>query len=245
MVSPPAPPRASENKILAALGDSGTPHFASGLARVELAQGEVVCEPYARVEHVYFPETAVLSMLATMEDGSTAEVGPVGEEGMFGLAVFFGGGVSPARVLVHVAGTAMRLGADALRGELGSGRSRLAPLLLRYTELLLDMTSQSSACNKLHTLEQQLARWLLAMHDYVGEDELLLTHELISLTLGVRRAGVTEAAGGFRRAGLIAYHRGHIKILDRRGLEAMTCECYRVIRDYYDRLYSDLPKLAA
>jgi CRP-like cAMP-binding protein len=184
-------------------------------------------------------------MLATMENGSTAEVGPIGEEGMFGLPVFFGGSVSPARVLVHIAGTAMRLSADALRDELRPGRSRLAPLLFRYTELLLDMTAQSSACNKLHTLEQQLARWLLAMHDYVGEDELRLTHELMSLTLGVRRAGVTEAAGGFRRAGVIDYHRGHIKILDLQGLEAMTCECYRVIKDHYERLYSDLAKLAA
>ncbi len=244
MGSPTTTPSISENKILAALGGSGTPQLCSGLARVELAQGEVVCEPGTPVEYIYFPETAVFSMLATMEDGSTVEVGPVGEEGMFGLPIFFGGGISPTRVLVHVGGTAIRLGADALREELRFGQSSLTRLLLRYTEMLLDMTSQSSACNKLHTLEQQLARWLLAMHDYVRADELVLTHELMALTLGVRRAGVTEAAGGFKRAGVITYHRGHIQILDRQGLEAMTCECYRVIRDYYERLYADLPKLA-
>ena len=242
MQSPPVPQHADENKILAALGD--VPHFCSQLERVSLTQGETIYELGDKIEYVYFPETAVFSMLATMEDGSTVEVGPVGDEGMVGLNIFFGANLSATRVIVHAAGSAMRLKANVLRQELQAERSAISRLLLRYTRMLLAMTSQTSACNKLHPLKKQLARWLLTMQDYMRADELLLTHELMALTLGVRRAGVTEAAGDLKDSGLIEYQRGHIYILDRQGIQAVSCECYEVIKDEYDQLYADLHRLA-
>ena len=239
MLSPSPPHRSSENKILAAPGNLVS---SDSLERVSLAQGEVIYEADAPIGHVYFPETAVFSMLAVMEDGATVEVGPVGDEGMAGLSVFFGAPSSPTRVIVHVAGSAMRLKADVFRDELRAEASALPRLLLRYTQMLLAMTCQSGACYKLHQLGQQLARWLLMMHDYVGKNDLLLTQDLMSLTLGVRRAGITEAAVDFKRKGLIDYSRGHIQILDRQGLEARACECYQVIKDEYELLYTALSR---
>jgi CRP-like cAMP-binding protein len=229
------------NRILASLNATDYQHFLSQLEQVTLSQGEVVYEPGDRIDYVYFPETAVFSMLCTMEDGDTAEVGPVGREGLVGLNVFFGADATPTQLVAHVAGTVMRVRAEQFRQELRSERSALPHLLFRYTQMLLAMTGQCSACNKLHSLEQHLGRWLLMMHDYV-HDELLLTHDLISLTLGVRRAGISESSSAFKREGLIDYHRGHIKILNRGGLEAKACECYGVIRDEYERLYQDLSK---
>lgn len=245
MTSPPTTARRpGDNKILAALGGSDLQRLSSQLERVSLGLGQVVHEPQAQIDYVYFPETAVFSMLATMEDGDTVEVGPVGDEGMVGLRVFLGADTARYRVLVHVAGTAVRMRANAFREELSAGASPLPGLLTRYTQMLLAMTGQSAACNKLHRLDQQLARWLMMIHDYVG-DELLLTHELISLTLGVRRAGVSDAANDMKDAGLIDYQRGRIRILDRGGLEGMACECYRAIKEEYDRLYEDLLRLSA
>jgi CRP-like cAMP-binding protein len=209
------------------------------MERVTLSQGEVVYDVGDHIDYVYFPETAVFSMLCTMEDGATVEVGPVGREGLVGLNIFFGADTTPTQLIVHVSGTAMRTGAEAFRRELRSEKSAMSHLLFRYTQMLLAMTGQASACNKLHSMEQHLARWLLMMHDYTG-DELLLTHELIALTLGVRRAGISGVSMQFKEAGLIDYRRGHIKILDRGGLEARACECYRVIREEYERLYEDL-----
>ncbi len=237
------PTHSTQSEILAALNAADYQHFLSQLERVTLAQGQVVYEPGDQIDYVYFPETAVFSMLCIMEDGDTAEVGPVGNEGLVGLSLFFGADTSPTQLVVHVAGTARRVSAGLFKQELRSERSALPHLLFRYTQMLLAMTGQSSACNKLHTLEQQLAKWLLMMHDYVG-DELLLTHELISLTLGVRRAGISGSSMDFKNAGLIDYKRGHIQILNRQGLEAKSCECYRVIRDEYDRLSADLAKTA-
>jgi CRP-like cAMP-binding protein len=238
-----APRRSTENKILAALNNAASQQSSSQLERISLAQGKVIYEPETEMNYVYFPETAVFSMLCTMHDGSTVEVGPVGDEGLVGLRLFLGADTSFARVIVHMAGSAMRMRADVLRKELRASTSVMPRLLLRYTQMLLAMTSQSSACNKLHSLEQQLARWLLMMSDYVG-DELLLTHELISLTLGVRRAGISDTAMEFKKAGIINYHRGHIKMLDRLALKKKSCECYRSIKDEYDRLYAELPRLA-
>jgi CRP-like cAMP-binding protein len=239
MSSPHPPPRLTDNKILAALNSTAYQDLLSQLEHVSLPQGEIIYEPGDEIDYVYFPETAVFSMLCTMEDGDTVEVGPVGHEGMVGLNVFFGATTTPTQLIVHVAGTVRRIGARAFRRELRSERRALPHLLFRYTQMLLSMTGQCSACNKLHSLEQHLAKWLLMMHDYVG-DELLLTHELISLTLGVRRAGITGASLHLKEAGLINYRRGHIQILDRSGLEAKTCECYKVIRREYERLYEDL-----
>lgn len=239
MTTPPQLSRSPENQILAALNSTDYQHFLSQLEQVTFAQSDVLYEPGDKVDYVYFPVTAVFSMLCTMADGNTAEVGPVGREGMLGLNIFFGTDITPTQLVVHVAGTALRLRAELFKQELRSERSVIPQLLFRYTQMLLAMTGQSSACNKLHSLEQQLGRWLLMMHDYVS-DELLLTHDLIALTLGVRRAGISESASQFKNEGLIDYQRGHIQILNRRGLEAKACECYGVVRDEYERLYADL-----
>ena len=239
MLSSPQLSPSTGNKILAALNSTDYQHFLSQLEQVTLAQGDVVYEPGDKIDYVYFPETAVFSMLCTMENGDTAEVGPVGREGLVGLNVFFGSDTTPTQLVVHVAGTVRRVRAELFKQELLSERPAMAHLLFRYTQMLLAMTGQSSACNKLHSLEQHLGTWLLMMHDYVG-DELLLTHDLIALTLGVRRAGISEASAEFKNEGLIDYNRGRIQILNRRGLKAKACECYPVIKIEYDRLYADL-----
>lgn len=242
MSTPSSQPRSNGNRILAVLHSAQYQTLLSRLERVSFSQGEIIYEAGDRIDFVYFPETAVFSMLCTMQNGDTVEVGPVGREGMAGLNVFFGSKISPTRLVVHVAGSAMKISAEVFRKELNSEGSDLPHLLFRYTQMLLAMTGQSSACNKLHSLEQQLARWLLLMHDYVG-DELLLTQELISLTLGVRRAGITGAALYLKSAGMIDYQRGHIQILDRQGVMTMACECYQVIKDEYELLYADLLEL--
>jgi CRP-like cAMP-binding protein len=212
----PPPSRPNNNKILAA-----------------------IYEAEGAIGYVYFPETAVFSMLSTMEDGRTVEVGPVGNEGLVGLRVFLGAEKSLDQVIVHIAGDAKRMRVSHFKRTGAIEGSSMADKLLRYTQMLLAMTAQSGACNKLHTTEQQLARWLLMMRDYVG-DELALTHDLIALTLGVRRAGVSEAANGFRNAGVIDYRRGHMQIIDQRGLEAIACECYAAVKKEYDALYEYL-----
>ncbi len=227
------------NKILASIGDAAYPDFFSQLESVSLDQGEVIYEAESTIDYIYFPETAVFSMLSTMEDGRTVEVGPVGNEGLVGLRIFLGAEESLDQVIVHVAGDAKRMRASLFKQTGFIEAGPMAEKLQRYTQMLLAMTARSGACNKLHNTEQQLARWLLMMRDYAG-DELALTHDLIALTLGVRRAGVTEAANGFRKAGVIDYRRGHIQIVDQRGLEAMACECYAAVKKEYDALYAYL-----
>jgi len=244
MTSPPQLSRSPGNRILAALGEAGYQDFLSQLEQVTFAQGNILFEPGDKIDYVYFPETAVFSMLCTMADGDTTEVGPVGREGVVGLNLFFGTDITPTQLVAHVAGTALRVRAGLFKQELSSERRLMPHLLFRYTQMLLAMTGQASACNKLHSLEQQLARWLLMMHDYVS-DELLLTHDLIALTLGVRRAGISESASQFKNEGLIDYQRGRIQILNRQGLDGKACECYRVIRDEYDRLYGDLARITS
>jgi CRP-like cAMP-binding protein len=241
MISPPRNSHSTENQILATLNKTEYQHFFSQLERLTLRQGAIVYEADSPINYVYFPETAVFSMLATMEDGRTVEIGPIGREGLVGLRVFLGADTTADRVIVHVAGDTMRLRATALKAELSTNRSALSKKLIRYTGMLLAMTGRSSACNKLHSLEQQLARWLLTMSDYVGND-LRLTHDLIALTLGVRRAGVTEAANSLRNSQLIDYRRNHIQVIDRQKLQAVTCECYQIIKEEYDDLYADLSK---
>jgi len=240
MIRVPPPSGPNRNRILAALNEEEYQDLFSQLEPVSLAQGEVVCEAESAINYVYFPQTAVFSMLSTMEDGRTVEVGPVGHEGVVGLRVFLGAEVSLDQVIVHVAGEAWRLRASVLKAAADERRA-ISDKLLRYTQMLLAMTARSGACNKLHSTEQQLARWLLTMSDYVGED-LALTHDLIALTLGVRRAGVTEAANGFRNSGVIDYRRGHIQIVDRGGLEVIACECYPVVKKEYEQLYADLSR---
>jgi CRP-like cAMP-binding protein len=185
--------------------------------------------------HVYFPTTAIVSMLYIMENGETAEIGVVGNEGVVGIALFMGGDTAPNRAIVQSAGAAFRMKADALRSEFIRA-GEFQRLLLRYTQALITQISQTAVCNRLHPIEQQLCRWLLLSHDRLQSDELRMTQEMIANMLGVRREGVTYAAGHLQAEGLIKYARGRITILDREGLEATVCECYQVVKDEYDRL---------
>ena len=239
MIPSSQPSHSTQNHILASLDKTDHQHLFSRFERVSLSLGELVYDANDFINYVYFPETAVFSMLATMEDGRTVEVGPVGKEGLVGLRIALGAETTLDRVIIHIAGNALRLKASVLKAELAAGRTALLHNILRYTRMLLAMTGRTSACNKLHSVEQQLARWLLMMNDYVG-DELRLTHDLMALTLGVRRAGITIAASSFREIGAIDYRRGNIHVVDRKALEAVACECYQVIKQEYDELYANL-----
>jgi CRP-like cAMP-binding protein len=225
----------TKNRLLAALPPEEYGRILPHLGHVSFALGEVVYESGGRMEHIYFPTTAIVSLLYTMENGSSAEMGVAGNEGLVGIALFMGGDTTPNRAVVQGAGGAVRMKAGLLRDEFGRG-GPFQRLLLRYTQALITQMSQTAVCNRLHTLEQQLCRWLLLMRDRLDSDELVMTQELIANMLGVRREGVTVAAGRLQEQGLISYVRGRIQLLDRRGLEATVCECYRVVRDEYDRL---------
>jgi CRP-like cAMP-binding protein len=205
------------------------------LEPVSFKLGEVIYESGGQMSHIYFPTTSIISLLYLMENGASAEIGVIGNEGVLGIALFMGGETVPNRAVVQSAGAASRLKAEALQIEFArSGTFQRA--LLRYTQALISQISQTAVCNRLHSVEQQLCRWLLLSHDRLESDELIMTQELIANMLGVRREGVTHAARRLQEHGLISYVRGHIKILDRAGLEAAVCECYRVVRDEYDRL---------
>jgi CRP-like cAMP-binding protein len=195
----------------------------------------VVYEPGQRMNYAYFPTSAVVSLIYTMEDADTAEMGLVGNEGVIGITLFLGGDTTPNQAVVQVAGGALRMGAEAMRAEFERGGPFQAALL-SYTQALLTQVSQSAACNRLHPIEQRFARWLLMIRDRLPSDEVHMTHESLGHVLAVRREGVTLAARHLLEAGLIRYHHGHITIVDRRGLEAAACECYRVVKDEFDRL---------
>jgi CRP-like cAMP-binding protein len=224
-----------ENRLLAALPQEEYERLRPHLEPVSFDLGEVVYESGEHLDHVYFPTTAIISLLYLMEDGSSAEMGLAGNEGVVGIALFMGGGTMPNRAVVQSAGGAIRLKAKALQTEFALG-SKFQYLLLRYTQALITQISQTAVCNRLHSVEQQLSRWLLLSHDRVQADELIMTQELIADMLGVRREGVTVAAGRLQDAGAISYVRGHIQILDRQKLEAIACECYKVVKDEFDRL---------
>lgn len=226
-----------KNNLLAALVNREYQHLLPQLQRVELSLAEVIYDAESQVQYVYFPETAVVSLLSTLENGATSEVGLIGREGMVGLSIFLGGTISHDQAVVQVAGTALRMRPSVLREELHLG-SPLQLLLLRYTQSFLALVTQSVVCSQHHTVNQRLARWLLMMHDYVESNELQLTHELIAGMMGVRRAGVSTAVGGLKGAGLIKTSRGRITILDRRGLEACSCECYAIIREEFNSLHA-------
>jgi CRP-like cAMP-binding protein len=205
------------------------------LGHVSFALGEVVYESGGRMSYVYFPATAIISLLYMMENGSSAEMGMVGNEGLVGIALFMGGNTMPNRAVVQSAGGAFRMRAKVLQDEFARGGA-FQSLLLRYTQALITQMSQTAVCNRLHEIEQQLCRWLLHSRDRLDSDELVMTQELIANMLGVRREGVTAAAGRLQEQGLISYVRGRIQIIDRGGLEARVCECYRVVKDEFDRL---------
>ncbi|HEY2961443.1 MAG TPA: Crp/Fnr family transcriptional regulator [Pyrinomonadaceae bacterium] len=224
-----------ENRLLAALPRVEYERLLPNLQQVSLSLGEVVYEFAGRLDYVFFPTTSIISLLYTMENGASAEMGLTGNDGVVGIALFMGGGTMPNRAVVQSAGAAIRMKAKVLQDEFALG-GKFQRLLLRYTQALITQISQTAVCNRLHSVEQQLCRWLLLSHDRVKADELIMTQELIADMLGVRREGVTVAAGHLQDVGAISYVRGHIKILDRKKLEETVCECYRVVKGEFDRL---------
>ena len=224
-----------KNALLAAMSGEELSRLADELETVELPLGEVLHEAGGKLSHVYFPVTAVVSLLCLLENGATTEIAVVGKEGVVGIALFMGGGSTPSRAVVQSAGQAFRLCAEHLMTEF-SQSAQLRQLLLRYTQALITQMAQTGACNRHHSLDQRLCYWLLMSLDRLQGSELIMTQELIANMLGVRREGVTEAAGNLQRAGLIRYQRGHIVVLDRLGIERRACECYRLVRGEYDRL---------
>jgi CRP-like cAMP-binding protein len=223
------------NHLLSALPAADWARWEPQLEWVQLPLGHVMYESGRVLSHVYFPTTAIISLLYVMEDGDSAEIAVVGNEGVVGISLFMGGESTPSRAVVQSAGEGFRLRAKAVKDEF----ERPGPvmhLLLRYTQALITQMAQTAVCNRHHALDQQLCRWLLLSLDRLGGNELVMTQELIANMLGVRREGVTEAAQRLQKLGLISYMRGHITVLDRPGLEARTCECYAVVKKEYDRL---------
>ncbi len=221
--------------MLASLPDAEWQRWRPHLELFDLALGDVLYESGAQQTHVYFPTTAIVSLLSVMENGASAEIAVVGNEGLVGVSLFMGGGSTPSRGVVQSGGQALRLEAQTLREEFERSGPVLH-LLLRYTQALITQMAQTAVCNRHHTLDQQLCRWLLLSLDRIGGDELCMTQELIANMLGVRREGVTEAALKLQRSGLIRYARGRITVLDRAGMEQRSCECYRVVKKEYERL---------
>jgi CRP-like cAMP-binding protein len=229
------PPTPHQNHLLEALPAGDFERLASHLELVPMPLGEVLYESGSRLQYVYFPTTCIISLLYVMEDGASAEIAIVGNEGVLGISLFMGGDTTPSRALVQSGGHGYRLKAGHLKDEF----ARFGPtmhLLLRYTQALITQMAQTAVCNRHHSVDQQLCRWLLLSLDRLSTNELSMTQELIANMLGVRREGVTEAAGNLQDAGLIRYRRGKITVLDRAGLEARACECYQVVKTEFDRL---------
>ncbi len=238
--SKPGAPDPQGNGIIASLPAADLKRWESHLEPVAMSLGQVLYEPGATVNHAYFPTTAVVSLLYVTESGASAEVAAVGREGIVGISLFMGGGSTPSRAVVQSAGEGFRMPGAVLREEFSqSGTVRLA--LLKYTQALIAQMAQIAVCNRHHTIDQQLCRWLLLSLDRRPGNELIVTQEMIAHMLGVRREGVTEAALALQRAGLISYRRGHITVLDRFAVEKRSCECYGVVRAEYDRLLPDEP----
>jgi CRP-like cAMP-binding protein len=229
-----------QNHLLAALPTSEFERLAPQLELVPLKLGEVLYESGGQLKHVYFPTDSIVSLLYVMQDGASAEIAVVGNEGILGISLFMGGETTPSRAVVQSEGHGYRLPAQNLKREFNRS-GPMMHLLLRYTQALITQMSQTAVCNRHHSVDQQLCRWLLLSLDRLPSDELTMTQELISNMLGVRREGVTEAAGRLRDAGIIDYSRGHIKVKDRRKLEQKVCECYAVVKKEFDRLLSDIP----
>jgi len=228
-----------QNHLLAALPKPEYQRLFPHLELVLLPLGEALYESGDRLIHVQFPTTAIVSLLYVMENGASAEIAVVGNEGIVGIALFMGGETMPNRAVVQSAGNAYRLPGQLLKEEFNRGGA-VQHLLLRYTLAMLTQMAQTAVCNRHHTVDQQLCRWLLLSLDRLPSNELSMTQELIANMLGVRREGVTEAVGKLQRAGLIDHDRGRITVLDRQGLEARVCECYNVVRQEFRRLLPDL-----
>ncbi|GAB7544603.1 Crp/Fnr family transcriptional regulator [Cupriavidus sp. CuC1] len=230
---------ARANHLLAVLPEEEWARLAPLLVLVDLPLGQVIYESGDRLNHVYFPTTSIISLLYVMENGASAEIAIVGNEGMVGIALFMGGETTPSRAIVQSAGTAYRLDSAAMKAEFNRA-GPMQRLLLRYTQALITQMAQTAVCNRHHSIEQQLCRWLLLSMDRLPSNKLKMTQELIANMLGVRRSGVTEAALKLQNASLIRYHHGHIEVLDRPGLEQRVCECYAVVKRECDRLLPDL-----
>jgi CRP-like cAMP-binding protein len=234
-----------QNHLLAALSEAEYQRIFPHLERIAMPLGTVLYESGNELCYAYFPTNCIVSLLYVMESGAPAEIAMVGNDGIIGVSIFMGGGTMPNQAVVRNAGFAYRLRTHQLMGEFnrsgGRRKGTLRDLLLRYTQVLITQIAQTAVCNRHHFLDQQLCRWLLLSLDRLGSNNLIITQELIAHMLGVRREGVTQAAGKLQQAGLIDYSRGHITVLDRPGLEARVCECYQVVKTEFDRLLPYLP----
>ena len=230
--------RPGQNHLLAVLPEVEFARLAAHLELVTLRLGEMLYDPGTQLQHAYFPTTAIVSLHYVLDSGATAESAGVGNEGMVGIALFMGGGTTASSAVVLTAGHAYRLAGNLLQGEFGRA-GLLQRVLLRYTQALMAQISQAAVCNRHHSVEQQLCRWLLLTLDRAPLRELVMTQELVASMLGVRREGITAAAGNLQRAGLIRYRRGHISVLERPGLESRACECYGVVAKELSRLLPD------
>ena len=236
MTSPHSP---NQNHLLAALPTAEYEPLVANLELVPLLLGQMLYEPDMQLQHAYFPTTSIVSLHYVMESGASAETAGVGNEGVVGISLFMGGDTTPSSAVVQTAGHAYRLERRKLK-QVFDQAGLFQKVLLRYTQALMTQMAQTAVCNRHHSLEQQLCRWLLLTIDRLPGNELVMTQELVASMLGVRREGITEAAGNLQRAGLISYRRGHIAVLDRKGLEKHACECYAVVKKEIDRLLSDV-----
>jgi len=236
MSSPHSP---NQNHLLAALPAAEFGPLAAHLELVPMPLGEILYEPGAQMEYAYFPTTSIVSLHYVMESGASAETAGVGNEGVVGISLFMGGDTTPSSAVVQTAGHAYRLEGRLLKQEFNRA-GLMQHLMLRYTQALITQMTQTAACNRHHSVEQQLCRWLLLTLDRMPTNELIMTQELVASMLGVRREGITEAAGKLQHAGFIRYRRGHIAVLERSGLEARACECYAVVKKELSRLLSDV-----
>ena len=235
----PLPHNPNRNHLLAALPAAEFERLAPHLELVAMRLGETIYEPGGRLQHVYFPTTAIVSLLYIMESGASAEMAGVGNEGVLGISLFMGGDTTPSSAVVQTAGHCYRLEARLLKEEFNRA-ALVQKLLLRYTQALVTQMTQTAACNRHHSIEQQLCRWLLLTMDRLPLSELIMTQELVAGAFGVRRESISEAAGKLKRAGLIRYRRGHISVFERSGLEAGACECYAVVKKEFGRLLADV-----
>jgi CRP-like cAMP-binding protein len=229
----------SQNQLLAALPAAEFERLAGYLERVPMRLGEMLYEPGEQLQHAYFPVSSIVSLHYVMATGASASVAGVGNEGMVGISLFMGGDTTPSSAVVQTGGHAYRLERRRLKQEFERSGA-LQRLLLRYTQALMTQMTQTAVCNRHHSVEQQLCRWLLVTLDRIPSGEIVMTQELVAGMLGVRREGITEAAGRLQDAGVIRYRRGHIAVLERAGLETRSCECYDVVRKEFARLLSDV-----
>ena len=232
---------AAQNKLLALLPADVDKRIEPAFETVSIRLKEVLYEADEPIRHVHFPLSGVMSLVMTMNDGGSIEVGTIGNEGMVGLPVFLGVDKSPTRAFAQVPGDVIRMPAEDFRKEIAAPDGILHRLIGKYTQAMMNQVSQSVACNHHHTVEERMCRWLLMTHDRVGSDDFPMTQEFMSQMLGVRRPSVTIAAGVLEKAGLITYKRGRITVLNRPGLEATTCECYAKVKREYDRLLGGNP----